>query len=419
MTEEREDLGLALQRLAGLYQISRVLLSSIKLDKLLKMILDEVITHLRADTGSIMLLDGETEELSIKVARGLDAEIVKTFRTKIGRGISGIVAKMKRPYLLLSGELPEEFKDIQPRKGIRSSLCVPVLFLNELVGIISLCRTKTIEDFNEDDLKVLWIFAGQAGQAITNARFYEELEKKVEERTRELEEANERLKELDRLKDSFIDTASHELRTPLSSIKSYTEILLTQDVDKSTSLEFLRIINHEADRLTRLVNNLLSIPAIEGGMIIFKMTEVDLVHEVISRAISLIQPIAEEKEIKIVSDIQDGLPKVKGNKDALIQVVENLLDNAVKFTHQGGQIEVRAYEQDDTVQVSVRDSGVGIKKEDFEQIFEKFSQVRKRPKGMGLGLSICQEVVKQHQGRIWVESKLGQGSTFHFTLPKG
>ena len=422
MTKEKNDLKLAPKRLDALYRISRALLLSIKLDKLLGLVVDTVAKNLSADTVSIMLFDRESGVLTIRASKGLSDKITRMTHVRLGEGISGIVAKQKKPYLLVDGKFPQEFKGIKSRKEIKSSLCVPLILLDEVVGVISAVRIKTEAIFTREDLEVLWLFAGQAAQAITNAHFYEEMEDKVKERTVELELANERLKELDRLKSAFLDTVSHELRTPLTSVKAYADILLTQEVNEKTKLEFLEIINQESDRLTRLVNNLLDISRIEAGRFKLKMKKTNI-GEVIDGSISIIQPLAKEKGIEVTVDIQDGLPKIRADKDKLTQVIENLLDNAIKFTPQDGRIEVKAHKEDRFIQVSVRDTGVGIEKQDFGRIFDKFYQLgpeyhlKEKPKGAGLGLPICKEIIAQHKGKTWLESKVSQGSIFYFTLP--
>lgn len=421
MAEERSDSGLAPKRLAALYRISRTLLSSIKLDRLLSLVIDVVAENLGADTVSIMFLDKEGGELTIKAAKGIDERIARDTCIRIGEGIAGVIAREKKAYLLIDGRLPPEFKGIRRRKEVGSCLCAPIILLDEVIGVISVVRMKSDKkNFTKNDLQVLWLFAGEAAKAITNARFYEEMEKRVEEKTIELEQANVRLKELDRLKSAFLATVSHELRTPLTSLKSYAEILLSQEVDKETTVEFLGIIDREVKRLSRLVDNLLDISTIEAGRFGLNLGKINI-KRVIDDSISALQPKALEKGIKISSETKD-LPRVLADSERLFQVMENLLDNAVKFTHRAGQVRIKAYEEDGSIKVSLSDTGVGIKVQDLERIFDRFYQSgteKERSKGIGLGLPICKEIITRHKGRIWVESEIGKGSTFYFTIPMG
>jgi PAS domain S-box-containing protein len=243
----------------------------------------------------------------------------------------------------------------------------------------------------------------------------------------ELEQANLRLRELDKLKDNFLSTVSHELRTPLTSIKSFSEILLSYDEDPQTQKEFLGIISNESDRLTRLINDFLDISKIQAGRMQWK-TQPVLLQEVINQVVLVARPMIESEKLNLTVEIAEDLPPVMCDKDRLIQVVTNLLNNAVKFTHEGGTITVKAYldkpaDSKSPITVSIRDSGIGIAPENHQKIFENFGQVgdvlKDRPRGTGLGLPICKKILEHFGGKIWVDSVLGQGSTFSFTLPKG
>jgi len=254
------------------------------------------------------------------------------------------------------------------------------------------------------------------------------MEQQLKQQMEELQVAYQKLQELDKLKDSFLSTVSHELRTPLTSIKSFSEILLSYDEDKETQREFLSIINEESDRLTRLINDFLDLSKIEAGRMQWETIEL-LLPEVIQTAINATQALAIQMKLRVDVDLDPDLPTVRCDKDRLVQVVTNLLSNAIKFTPEGGMIHAKAQilngsesEADsDMVMVSVSDSGIGIAPENHKGIFEKFKQVGDtltgKPKGTGLGLPICKEIVEHFGGKIWVESELGKGSTFFFTLP--
>ncbi|MHC4270337.1 MAG: HAMP domain-containing sensor histidine kinase [Planctomycetota bacterium] len=262
------------------------------------------------------------------------------------------------------------------------------------------------------------------------------LEQKVEERTLELKEANNKLQEINKRKTEFLSIASHELRTPLSAVLGYAKVINnrledvifpnvgTKDskVVKSISKvqNGLDTIILEGRRLTDLINDLLDIEKIESGNIEWKMEHLS-VAEIIKRATVLTHSSFEEYHIiKLIIDVEDELPEVVGDKNRLEQVVINLISNAIKFT-EDGSIKCRARNINNEIVVSVIDTGKGISEDDHERIFDKFKQtgtvLKGKPKGTGLGLPICKEIVAHHGGRIWVESELGKGSTFSFTLP--
>lgn len=243
----------------------------------------------------------------------------------------------------------------------------------------------------------------------------------------ELEKANAQLREIDKLKDNFLSTVSHELRTPLTSIKSFVEILLNYEEDKATQKEFLGIINEESDRLTRLINDFLDISKIQAGRIQWKTEEMSLI-EAVNTATTTARPLIDKEKLQLSIDIDKDLPTISFDRDRLVQVFTNLVGNAIKFTPEGGRIAIKAWvdqskslESQKMVTVSISDTGIGIASENHHKIFENFGQVgdvlKDRPKGTGLGLPICKKIIENFGGKIWVESDLGKGTTFFFTIP--
>ncbi len=245
----------------------------------------------------------------------------------------------------------------------------------------------------------------------------------LEEKVVELNSANEKLQEIDKIKDNFLSTVSHEFRTPLASIKAYVDILLTYDNEEEIQKEFLGTINNETDRLARLINDFLDLSKIEAGRIQWETAPVEI-PDVIKSAVEATEALASNTDLIVELDIASDLSPVLGDRDRCLQVVTNLISNAIKFTPEGGIIFVKVSNSTsfpDMVQVSVTDTGLGIPIEDQERIFHKFTQVgdglRDKPPGTGLGLAICQKIVEYYRGSIWVESELDKGSTFSFTLP--
>jgi len=232
----------------------------------------------------------------------------------------------------------------------------------------------------------------------------------------------EKLHELDRLKADFFASMSHELRTPLTSIKEGTGLLLEgvggEITDKQRKL--LGILAEESNRLIDLVNSLLDLSKMEAGMMSydFEMTHVDVL---IKRALSEITPLVETKEIALENDVDAAVPPVRVDPERILQVMRNLLGNAVKFTPKGGLVRIAAQPSNGKVAISVKDSGPGIAPESLTSIFEKFNQgSRQTPyvrQGTGLGLTIAKSIVTAHGGKIWAESEPGKGSTFIFVLP--
>jgi len=246
--------------------------------------------------------------------------------------------------------------------------------------------------------------------------------RELENATAELKEANAQLQELDRLKDDFISTVSHELRTPLTSVRSLSEILHTNpNIDSDQIEKFTGIIIKESDRLIRLISQVLDYEKIESAQIAWSVASLNLA-EVIKDAVASTRQLIQDKNIKINLDIDPRIPSVAGDRDRLVQVLVNLISNAVKFCEASrGDITVRLRTKAAHLLIQVEDNGIGIKPENLNRIFEPFHQIknptRGRPVGTGIGLTITKRIIDFHHGRIWAESTPGKGATFSFTLP--
>lgn len=242
----------------------------------------------------------------------------------------------------------------------------------------------------------------------------------MDRRNDDLDKIKDELDNVSKIKLDFLSHMYHELRTPLTSIKAYCDILLMlEDEEKETREEFLQYIIEECNRLVRMINNILDASKMESGKMEWYFHPVNLT-EVVPDSVNIMRNIAQNKGLSLEMNISEKLPSVRGDRDKLVQVITNLLDNAIKFTKEG-EIVVGAELLDNEVKLYVSDTGIGIAAENQEIIFGKFNQVgdilTSKPPGSGLGLSICREIVNYHGGRIWVESDVGVGSTFYFTLP--
>ena len=248
---------------------------------------------------------------------------------------------------------------------------------------------------------------------------------RLKEYAAELERANKELRRLDEIKSEFVAVASHELRTPLATIKNAIQLLLqrkTGEINENQE-RFLSLAEKNINRLTNILNSLLDLSKIESGRIGLNFEEINL-RDPIEFILSSFKPQVDGKSIQIKMEVEKDLPSVYGDRERIIQILINLVGNAIKFTPEGGTIYVSAkpYDGDgNMVAVSVRDSGIGIPEDQLGKVFEKFFQVeeslRRSVGGTGLGLAITKGLVEAHHGKIWVESELEKGSTFTFTLP--
>ncbi len=242
------------------------------------------------------------------------------------------------------------------------------------------------------------------------------------------------IRKLSEMKDEFISIVSHELRTPLTSIKYFAEVMLERvgQMEPNRQGKYLKVINEETDRLSRLINDLLDLQKISAGKFKWKMEDVDI-EEVIKQTVTTFSGGAASRSLRIVTRIEEDMHPVTGDKDKVVQLLANLLSNAIKFTRIGGKIVITAFTGNDPekiedrisydsyIQVSIQDEGFGITQKNLERIFEKFQQVEdsftRSKGGTGLGLSISKEIVDHHGGKIWADSEVNRGSKFFFTLP--
>ncbi|HEX9155989.1 MAG TPA: ATP-binding protein, partial [Nitrospira sp.] len=234
-----------------------------------------------------------------------------------------------------------------------------------------------------------------------------------------------------KIRKDFVANVSHELRTPLTSIKGYVEALLDGGKDDpDTSVRFLDIILKQSDRLNLILEDLLQLSKIESGQVQFKREPLHI-GTVVERTIAMIKPLADKKQHQLIAQISSDLPLVTGDQERLVQVLANLVDNAIKYTPEGGQITVAAHRipvaksgtgaQQDGIELSVADTGIGIPEQDRPRVFERFYRVDKARSrelgGTGLGLAIVKHIVEGHGGQVWVERNLPTGSRFVVRLP--
>ncbi|MFA7402793.1 MAG: ATP-binding protein [Pelobacteraceae bacterium] len=431
LVESRDALERRLRELMVLHEASHALSRSLNIDTLLQEVLQLIKREFGFEHLGVRLLD-EDGLLRIRSHVGLSDEYVKisamppTRDTYFGSCflnarpvVVGDTREISKPLL---------FSKLVKAVPISAFIHAPMIYEGRVIGVLTAYTSRGAMHFTDEFVELFAALANQLAMATTNARLYGEIqayshamEEKVARRTAELEKANTRLLELDRLKSDFLSTVSHELRTPLTSIRSFSEILLRYDVnDAEKRRKFIDIIHNEAERLTRMINDLLDLSKIEAGRLELFPEPLEL-KPVFARSIGTSQPLFAEKGINVISTIEESLPQVFADADRLHQVLTNLLANAVKFSPEGGTIRLGGKMKDGFALISVTDEGPGIPPDRLERIFERFHQVRdpqqSSPLGTGLGLTISREIVDKMGGKIWGESELGEGAVFFFTVP--
>ncbi len=416
--------GVINQRAAELITINRItqaLASQLDRDRLIQFVGDQVRDVFHAPIVYLSILDRATMMLHFPYTWGEDAP-----SRPFGAGLTSQIIRSGQP-LLINEDMDANRAKMgieQMGRATASYLGVPIHSGGQTIGVISVQSTDQEGRFTEGDQRLLSTIASAVGVAFYNAKLFDDAR-----------QARAAAEEADAAKSSFLSTVSHELRTPLTSVLGFAKIIrrrleerlfpLIPEDDRKVQqakkqvIENLDVVVSEGERLTKLIDDVLDLAKIEAGKFTWNMSTV-FVPDVIERATAATASLFEAKKLKLVRGIEPDLPSITGDQDRLIQVVINLISNAVKFTD-AGSVTCGARMGDGELVVSVKDSGIGIAPADQPKVFEKFKQVgdtlTDKPKGTGLGLPICKEIVEYHDGRIWVESAPGEGSTFSFTLP--
>jgi predicted ATPase/signal transduction histidine kinase/DNA-binding response OmpR family regulator/tRNA A-37 threonylcarbamoyl transferase component Bud32 len=445
--------GMALD-FTSVIRASQALSSEIVLETLLERLMRLVLENAGAQMGYLLFEKDGTWQIETAATideAGISFAAEQETLHDFPKSIINYVAHTAKEIVLANAALGSQF-DSDPyiqRHYPKSVLCAPLLHKGKVAGMLYLENNLTTGAFTSERLTVLNLLASQAAISIENARLYtqleaysRDLEQKVEQRTAELAQATREAQEArtaaeaaNESKSNFLANVSHELRTPLTSILGFARIIqrrlderifpLLQTEERKTRQAVeqistnIGIILTEGHRLTTLINNVLDLEKIEAGKMDWRMDSIHI-ETMVKQASAAVTALFEQKGLTLVTEIEPDLPTIIGDEDKLIQVLINLLSNAVKFTPSGNVI-CRVVKRGTEAMFSIIDTGIGIAPEDQSKVFDKFKQVgdtlTDKPKGTGLGLPICKEIVQHHQGQLWVESALGQGSTFAFTLP--
>ncbi|HEV8539776.1 MAG TPA: ATP-binding protein [Nitrospiraceae bacterium] len=348
-----------------------------------------------------------------KMLATLNALIVKAALMTVLIILAGIAATV-----LLAGRIITPLKSLAGVAGriAEGDLTVSVRpVTSDEVGQLAAVFDDMTKSLKERDLAI-----AKAYQQLE--QLAQSLELRVQQRTQELQEANLRLQELDKLKSDFVSTVSHELRTPMTSIKGYVDNILDGLTGALTERQsyYLTRVKSNVERLTRMINELLDLSRIEAGKIELHLANVRM-RELVSDVVEGFQAMAQGKGIVLHTRMPSDLPAIRGDHDKLHQVLTNLVQNAIKFTPTGGEVWVESQVRDDGfLQIGVVDTGYGIPPHELDKVFERFYRGTSRSPDdprWGLGLTIARSLVKLHGGQIWVESTPGQGSRFYFTVP--
>jgi len=410
------ELGRSVDQLKALSEVSQAVNSTLDLEQVLDTIVGRAVQLSDADTGAVYEHDEASGMLQLRATFGISPEEVDELMARtlrMGEGATGRAAATRAPVEIADiqavGAYTGRLRETLDRAGSRAVLAVPLLQGDRVLGGLTVTRRATGK-FPPEVVDLLQTFAAQSTLAIQNARLFREIEQKG----RELETASQH-------KSQFLANMSHELRTPLNAILGYTELVADGIYGEVPAKihEVVERVQKSGRHLLGLINDVLDISKIEAGQL--KLSIVDYsISDVVQSVTMAVESLAAEKQLALGVDVPANLPVAAGDERRITQVLLNLVGNAIKFTEAGGvQISVRAANGE--FLTAVRDTGPGIDAEHQQRIFEEFQQVDSSPTktkgGTGLGLAIARRIVEMHGGRIWVESTLGEGSTFCFSVP--
>jgi GAF domain-containing protein/anti-sigma regulatory factor (Ser/Thr protein kinase) len=411
------ELARSVGELRALGEVGQAVSSTLDLETVLTRIVSHAVQLSGTDGGAIYEYDESSEEFLLRATDHMEEELIEALRAnppRLGDGVIGRAAATRKsvqvPNILEERSYGPRMRQLLERFGFRASVAVPLLRENHIVGAL-VVRRKSTGEFRPEVVELMNTFATQSVLAIQNARLFRE----IEDKSRQIEAAN-------RHKSEFLANMSHELRTPLNAIIGFSEVLqerLFGELNEKQA-EYTSDILTSGQHLLSLINEILDLSKVEAGRMELELAPFDL-PLAIENARTFVRERAVKHGITLDVDVDDRLGEYVGDERKIKQILLNLLSNAVKFTPEGGRITITANKTDNGAEISVSDTGIGIPPAEQPMIFEEFRQVggeyAHKKEGTGLGLTLAKKFVELHGGKIWVESEVGKGSTFTFTLP--
>ena len=405
------DLARSVEELRGLGEVTQAVNSTLDLQTVLDTIVAKATQLSGTEAGAIYVFDEANRRFELRATYGMTPDMIAVIKEHHADFSEAVrMATQRRE--------PDQVADLQPSSranelvmglGYRARLVVPLLAPGQIVGAL-VVRRKARGEFPTNSIDLLKTFAAQSALAIQNARLFSE----IEDKSRQLAEASQH-------KSQFLANMSHELRTPLNAILGYAELIIDNVYGETPGKmrDVLDRIQRNGKHLLGLINDVLDLSKIEAGQLNLALADYSL-KDVVHGVYSAVEPLASEKKLAFKVEVPSNLPRGRGDERRLTQVLLNLVGNAIKFTDRG-EVVVKAGAANGTFSLSVRDTGPGIAENDQAKLFQEFQQadnsITRKKGGTGLGLAISKRIIELHGGKIWVESRPGQGSTFSFTLP--
>lgn len=428
LNKAQEALDRRLNGLDALQKISRLISTTLDESEIFRRLNQPLLTELGFEKYLILGKDHQGQFVP-RVDFGFPSNETQSLTKELNEN-PVLLQSLTQGQLVSSLKIPADIKDQFIKTfNLKHFVLTPILSQEQMLGFILAGNQSDAFIVTEGDEEVISILAGQVSHALENARLFEqvyrssqELELKVQQRTKELTAALENVRQISQMKSEFISAVSHELRTPLTSIKGYASLLIAGKVGEIPPgvKERLEKINKHSDNLVQMINNLLDIARIESGRTEMKFLRHD-VPSIVDNVYDLLTPQLKEKNIRFATDIAPNSPDVLMDSTQIERVFINLIGNAIKFTPEQGAITVKVSRDGNKVVASVSDSGIGIKEEDVAKLFKEFyridNPINQNIKGTGLGLALAKKIILAHGGEIGVTSLVNHGTTFTFSLP--
>ncbi len=406
---EQERLAAELETVA---QVATAASTILEVDQLLQVVVDLTKNSFDLYHVHVYLTDEIGQNLALKAGAGNVGRLMTLEGRIIPLTTDSIVARAARERQVIVENDVQKVIDFLPHPLLpktRAEMAVPMIVGNQLIGILDL-QAEQSGRFNEEDVKIQRTLGTQVAVAVQNARLYAEQVK-----------TSEKLRQVDQLKSEFLASMSHELRTPLNSIIGFADVLLEGlDGDLNERMEQdVKLIRNSGEHLRNLIGDILDMSKIEAGRMELRYEMVD-VRDLVNDIVATAMPLAQEKGLELITDIEPDVDLVEADRTRMRQILWNITGNAIKFTEKGS-VTISAQVDRRNLLMGVRDTGIGIRPEDIPIVFEQFRQIdgnlNRRAGGTGLGMPITKNLVELHGGKIWVESVLGMGTTFWFTIP--
>jgi signal transduction histidine kinase len=398
-------LAASVNRRDALLRVARRFTAEHGLDVLMHDVLGEALQLLGADGGEVRRWRTDSLELVKAASLGVvaDQTVLEPVEAATKRA-----ASLRVPIVLNDDQPADANTTIAgQRLNTAAVAAAPLLHEGQLLGTLAVFSTTPGARFSIEDAELLELLAGLAGAALATGEAFDRQERAVQE-----------LKRLSRAKAEFVSIVSHEFRTPLTGIQGFSEMMRDEDLSVELLREFAGDINKDAHRLSRLVTEMLDLDRMESGRMTIQ-PELICLNALIEEVAATARPNAPRHSFELQLDA--SLPRIEADPDKLVQVLTNLVDNAIKYAPKGGPVVIRSWPDGRHAHVLVRDKGIGIPREALETIFERYTRVdspqTRGITGTGLGLPIVREIARLHGGRTWAESPPSGGSTFHLTVP--